>query len=211
MKLYTSLKYIPLFNYVRCLNGDFFFMEVGERNQNDLEYKNDNGEYSEEDLKTMGIAFQKMLENYDGKRSEKAVAMEKKYSRVKNMQAKNELIREYEIAESLMSPLFDKEDFVIFRDDKRSLEKEAKKIGLKFNSKTNNRIIQRFIDDLEKNIDSNDTMTIDSMMSSIVSLHTLLGVTVDEMTCTAAKFFEFQRVAGEKVKQMIKQQQNGRL
>lgn len=188
---YTSLDFIPIYNYVRCQGGDSWFMMVGEQN---AIKKPDN----DEDIKAYNELFNDILASYEGKRADNVVAVHKKWHLVKRMQAANEYVRECEIG-------------MVNEENKREIQKMAKNAALTMNFKANNRRIQRKIDEVEalQNQESNQ-MSVNSLNRSVSALAKILGITIDIMKCSASQYFAFNEQASESIRESINNKAKGR-
>lgn len=200
LNTYTALDFIPIYNYARCLNGDVWFMQVGEQNLiREIEDK--------ETILRLSNEFKAILDGYEGSRDVGSMSLFKKVSIVKRMQSVNELVKQYEIAKALYGAEETKETG-------RPILKMAKNLGLRLNFEGNNRIIQKRIDDIEKVMESNDNnkLTVDGLYKAVVSLHSLIGANIDVMKCSALEFFKYEESAKDKIKQMAANNaKNGRL
>ena len=216
---YTSLDFIPIYNYVRCQGGDSWFMIVGEQNgikkpevaaisreEDDTEESfaermrayEEAKKQAEDDITAYNGLFNDILASYEGKRADKVVAVHKKWHLVKRMQAAQEYVKECALG-------------MMDEENTREVKKMAKNAALTMNIKANNRRIQRKIDEVEalQNQESNK-MSVNSLNRSVSALSKILGFTIDIMRCSASQYFAFQEQATESIRESINNQAKGR-
>lgn len=182
MVTYKSLDIIPVYHYYKCLNGDFKFMIVGDVNE--LPDIDDNQRMQ------LAVEFHNMSASFEGKRDSETVRLMQDHNDVECMRIINRQVQAaaFFIATNQLDA-----------ENKEALEELCSEFGLTLDFELNNKKIQRKIDKIDKRKSESETPTIDSLINNIVQLNQILNVDIDEMKCSASKYFKYNKSANDKV------------
>lgn len=197
MVAYTSLDNIPIYNFIRCQNGDFYFIEVMEAHEYDSEKQKAEHE----------AAFMKLESNYEGKISVEAQRLGEKYNLIRQMQAVNQLIQQTVLLHTVAK--YDKES----KENLKAIQREAASVGLKNTSpksfELNNKKIQRHIDEIQNRPQKETKTSISDLFKSIGNIAQIININVDPMKCVASQYYAYVELCNDKIT-ALEAQKNGK-